>query len=64
MKIMHIVHGLGGGGKERRLIQLIRGLYAAGGFEQYLVASSAQNDYNGQFENCCEYILFADLHNL
>lgn len=54
---MHIVHGLGGGGKERRLIQLIRGLNARGGYEQVLVATTSRNDYEGQFENCCDYVI-------
>lgn len=53
--VLHLVHGLGGGGKERRLIQLIRGLHNAGGFEQSLLAMSAKNDYKGQFEHCCDY---------
>lgn len=56
-RITHIVNGLGGGGKERRLIQLIRGLHAAGGYEQSLVAMNTKNDYKGQFEYCVDYIV-------
>ena len=54
MKILHVIWGLGGGGKERRLIQLINGLYARG-YEQTLVSMNARNDYKGQFEHCVDY---------
>ena len=56
-RIMHVVNGLGGGGKERRLIQLIKGLYTIGGYKQSLVAMNAKNDYQGQFEHCVDYIV-------
>lgn len=56
-KVMQVIWGLGGGGKERRLIQLINGLYAAEGFEQTLVSMTSQNDYKGQFEEHVDYIV-------
>lgn len=56
MKIVHIIWGLGGGGKERRLIQLIKGLHAKG-YEQSLISMSDKNDYKGQFEDCVDYIV-------
>ena len=56
-KIMHLIWGLGGGGKERRLIQLIKGLYANGDFEQILVSMTPQNDYKGQFEEYVDYVI-------
>lgn len=55
-KIAHVIWGLGGGGKERRLVQLIKGLYAEG-YEQTLVSMSSRNDYKGQFENYVDYIV-------
>lgn len=55
-RVMHLIWGLGGGGKERRLIQLIKGLYAEG-YEQTLVAMTPKNDYKGQFEKCVDYIV-------
>ena len=57
MKIIHIVSALPGGGKERRMIQLIKGLKKAGGFEQYVVAFMPRNDYKGMFETDAKYIL-------
>lgn len=56
-KIMQVIWGLGGGGKERRLIQLVNGLHAAGGYEQTLVSMSATNDYKGQFEDHVDYVV-------
>ena len=56
MKIIHIIWGLGGGGKERRLIQLIKGLYAEG-YNQTLGSLVDKNDYKGQFEHCVDYIV-------
>lgn len=57
---MQVIWGLGGGGKERRLIQLVNGLYAAGGFEQSLVSMSPTNDYKGQFEEHVDYIVVGE----
>lgn len=57
-KIIHIVWGLGGGGKERRLIQLIKGLYAQG-CDQTMIAMTPKNDYLGQFEHCVDYYVVA-----
>lgn len=54
---MQVIWGLGGGGKERRLIQLVNGLYSAGGFEQSLVSMRDKNDYKGSFENHVDYIV-------
>ena len=56
-KIMQVIWGLGGGGKERRLIQLVNGLYEAGGYDQTLVSMSAKNDYKGKFEDHVDYIV-------
>ncbi|MBQ7253223.1 MAG: glycosyltransferase [Bacteroidales bacterium] len=57
MKIMQIIWSLEGGGKERRLVQLINGLYAHGVLEQTLVSMSSKNDYQGQFESHADYII-------
>lgn len=57
MKIMQVIYGLGGGGKERRLIQLVNGLYATGGYQQTLVSLSAKNDYSGMFEDHVDYVV-------
>lgn len=60
MKIMQVISGLGGGGKERRLIQLVNGLYETGGYQQTLVSLSAKNDYAGMFEDHVDYIVIND----
>lgn len=57
---MQVIWGLGGGGKERRLIQLVNGLYASGGYEQTLVSMSAINDYKGKFEDNVDYIVIGE----
>lgn len=59
-KIMQVIWGLGGGGKERRLIQLVNGLFAAGGYEQTLVSMSATNDYKGKFEDHVDYFVIGE----
>lgn len=56
LNIIHLIWGLGGGGKERRLIQLIKGFHAKG-YEQTLISMSNRNDYKGQFEDCVEFIV-------
>ena len=57
---MQVIWGLGGGGKERRLIQLVNGLYDAGGYEQTLVSMVETNDYKGTFEDHVDYIVISD----
>lgn len=54
---MQVIWGLGGGGKERRLIQLIKGLDEIGVYKQTLVSMSSRNDYKGQFEKHVDYIV-------
>lgn len=63
MKVLHVIWSLGGGGKERRLIQLIRGLYAQG-FEQTLVAFSAKSDYEGTFEEYADFVVIKGMSKL
>ena len=45
MKIIHFTLGLGGGGRERRMIQLIRGLYQSCDCEQMIVTLDEHCDY-------------------
>lgn len=56
MKVFHVIWSLGGGGKERRLIQLIKGLYAQG-YDQTLVAFTSKSDYEGSFEDCVDFFV-------
>ena len=48
MKILHLINSLGGGGKERRMIQLIKGLTDVGYTNQKIITFSSRNDYAGQ----------------
>ena len=45
MRIIHFTLGLGGGGRERRMIQLIRGLYQQCDCEQMIVTLDSHCDY-------------------
>ena len=56
MRILHVIWGLGGGGKERRLIQLMKGLNTRG-FDQCLVSFLDANDYKGSFEQYCNFLI-------
>lgn len=56
MKVIHINWSLPIGGKERRMIQLIKGLNHKG-FDQILVTFVAKNDYAGSFEDYCKYVV-------
>lgn len=50
MKILHIASSLGGGGKERRLVQLIAGMHGMIGFESELVLLNDIVDYPEIFD--------------
>ncbi len=45
MKIIHIIDSLRGGGKERRMLQLVKGLFAEKGIEQSIIVLSRKVDY-------------------
>lgn len=45
MKILYLIEELGGGGKERRLVELLKGLSANKNFELHLVLSKSTNAY-------------------
>lgn len=50
MRILHFTLGLGGGGRERRMIQLIRGLYQQCDCEQMVVTLNSHCDYPEIYE--------------
>lgn len=45
MKILHLIEELGGGGKERRLVELLKGLSKDADFEIHLVLTKTSNYY-------------------
>lgn len=56
MKVIHVIWGLPGGGKERRMLQLIKGL-ALQGEKQILVSMMSRCDYAGSFEEYADFII-------
>ena len=56
MKLIHVNWSLPIGGKERRMIQLIKGLNHHG-YKQTLATFVAKNDYKGSFEDYCKYVV-------
>lgn len=61
MKILHIIHGLGGGGRERRMSQLVRGLNnLSRDSQRILVLSDICNDYKGDIPKEVEILSISD----
>lgn len=59
MKIIHYSHIIGGGGRERRMVQLIKGLDQYDEFEQYVITNTREIGYKEIFDTKAK-ILFID----
>ncbi len=57
MKVLHIISGLGGGGRERRMSQLVKGLDdRCIGLQKIIVISDYYNDYKKDIPNSVDII--------
>ncbi len=56
MRILHVIQRLGGGGRERRMVQLVRGLSRIGGVEQAALVYPSKLRY--QEVNDCEIKIY------
>ena len=50
IKILHTISQINNGGRERRMVQLVRGLYRTGRYMQYIITFSEYIEYKDVLE--------------
>ena len=63
IKILHTISQLGNGGRERRMVQLVKGLDRTGKFSQYIITFSNEIEYS-EILNTSAEIIFVDYKSL
>ena len=61
MKLIHIIASLYGGGRERRMLQLVKGLAHDHKIEQTIITFSNKKDYNIDFQSLKVDIIYLNM---